>query len=60
MDLLEKAHAKAAPRRFTAEPLTGFGGLDFGAVLADIREADADEAEHAPRDLQVLIAEAGE
>lgn len=62
--LLKTAHAKASPRRFTGEPVTGFGELtqdqqltrakqeararavphDFGAVLADCAEADADEA----------------
>jgi hypothetical protein len=26
-ELLTRAHAKAAPRRFSGEPLTGFGAL---------------------------------
>lgn len=40
-DVLEVAHDKAAPRRFTGEPLTGFGGLS-DERLAEIRAEETD------------------
>jgi len=56
-DALEARFKKQAPRRFTAEPQTGFDLPNWAQVLTDIREADEDEARAIERKREILAEE---
>jgi len=56
-DILDVALGKAAPRRFTGEPMTGFGD-DIGTVGSDrwLDVRDQEGADHDREDRKAAIA----
>ena len=55
-DVRDVAHEKAAPRRFTGEPMTGFGGIDEIGSDRYLEVRDQEGADHDREEQRSRIA----